>query len=83
MKKLNLNVTENNLLNERQMSSIRGGQPRACGCACYYRSVGGSQIEANRDANYSGGDHGLFSPKMLVKGAQYKADCPDGTPQIW
>ena len=83
MEKTKLSFQENQILTEREAGAIRGGQPRACGCACYYRNVGGSQIEANRDANYSGGDHGLFSPKMLVKGAQYKADCPDGTTQIW
>ena len=83
MENTKLSFQENQILTEREAGTIRGGQPRACGCACYYRNVGGSAIEANRDANYSGGDHGLFSPKMLVKGAQYKADCPDGTTQIW
>ena len=81
MKKLNYNVAENNLLNEKEMSSIRGGEPgRVCGCACYYRYTGGSSIVDNREANYI---HGWSSPNMFVKGASYKADLDDGTTQIW
>ncbi|MBR4821944.1 MAG: hypothetical protein IKZ71_02210 [Bacteroidales bacterium] len=84
MKNLKLMVAEGNLLNEKEMISVRGGkQGRACGCACYYRNTGGSSVEANRDANYAGGEHGLFSPKMNIKGAQYKADYPEGGTGIW
>lgn len=59
MKKLKLNSLASKSLSETQMNEVKGG--RACGCGCAYANSGGSSIDANCSANYSGGAHGLYS----------------------
>ena len=61
MKSIKLNAKENNTLNAKEMNVIIGGET-CCGCACYYRYVGGSSIDDNMHANRLGG--GLESPQM-------------------
>lgn len=80
MKILNMNVAEESILSAKETSAIIGG--RSCGCSCYYRNVGGSTIEANRNANYSGGSNGLYS-KQITKDMQIMADYPEGGVGIW
>lgn len=61
MKSIKLNATESRTLNAQEMNVINGGEG-CCGCACYYRNVGGSDIEDNMHANRLGG--GLQSPQL-------------------
>lgn len=61
MKSIKLNAKEENILNAKEMELIKGGE-KCCGCACYYRNVGGSSIDDNMDANRLGG--GLQSPQL-------------------
>ncbi len=63
MKSIKLNAKENRILNAKEMNVISGGE-KCCGCACYYRNVGGSSIDDNMDANRLGG--GLQSPQLTV-----------------
>ncbi len=58
---LNLYEMNGDLLPESRMKSVLAGY-RLCGCACYFSETGGSGIDANGEANYHGGDDGLWSP---------------------
>ena len=57
MKSLKVNQIEKNNLSEKEMSSVKGGN--VCNCACYYRNVGGSSIEANGQANWAGNKNSI------------------------
>lgn len=59
MKNLKLMVAEGNLLNEKEMISVRGGSDKkpACGCACAYANNGGSSTADNYSANDAKGLH--------------------------
>ena len=61
MRSIKLNTKENRILNSKEMNVISGGE-KCCGCACYYRNVGGSSIDDNMDPNRLGG--GLQSPQL-------------------
>lgn len=52
MKSLKLNLIEKERLSKKEMSEMFGGN--VCNCGCYYRDSGGSSIEANGSANWSG-----------------------------
>lgn len=58
MKNLKMNVAEENLLGNKEMSAVIGG---SCGCGCYYEGNGGSSTADNSSANAAGGKH---SPGM-------------------
>lgn len=75
MKKVKLNIREEELISRESASQVLGGG-RSCSCACWYRNQGGASIEDNRDANYLGGSNGLRSPQTAVAN---KADMHDGT----
>jgi len=64
MKNLKLMVAEGNLLNEKEMISVRGGsnEKPSCGCACAYADKGGSSTADNKAANDA---KGLHSPGMI------------------
>jgi natural product precursor len=61
MKNIKLNALENQSLNNREMNKVRGGGDDcdegcgSCRCSCYYANNGGSSIDANADANATGG----------------------------
>lgn len=80
MKILNMNVAEESILSAKETSAIIGG--RSCTCSCYYRYVGGSSIEDNRNANYAGGENGLESVHHTAD-EQNMADHPDGGTYVW
>lgn len=65
MKTMKLSSIENNLLDAKEARAIVGGD-RVCGCACYYRNVGGSAIVDNREANFAGGPGGWTPPTRQV-----------------
>jgi natural product precursor len=52
MKKLKLNVLASESLSKIEMNQVKGGN--SCTCGCQYADKGGSSIEANCNANYSG-----------------------------
>ncbi len=81
MKTMKLSSIEDNLLDAKEARAITGGN-RICGCACYYRDVGGSSISDNTEANYAGGTNGLDSPQE-TQDKCYKVDFPDGSTQYF
>jgi len=52
MKLLKVNQIEAASLSKTEMGRAKGGN--VCNCSCYYRYVGGSSIEANGQANWTG-----------------------------
>lgn len=76
MKTMKLSSIENNLLDAKEARAIVGGD-RVCGCACYYRNVGGSAIVDNREANFAGGPGGLDSPHKTGD-KQYQVEDSEG-----
>lgn len=54
IKKLSLNKLNREELENREMNSLVGG--KSCGCGCNYAdSGGGSEIQANVEANWKNG----------------------------
>ena len=72
MRIINLLKSENTIMDSKEMLSVNGG--RNCGCACWYRNVGGSSTNDNMNANYAGGADGLFSPQHKNSQSKYKCD---------
>ena len=80
MKTMKLSSIENNLLDAKEARAIMGGN--VCGCACYYRNVGGSAIVDNREANFAGGPNGLNSPQETAD-KQYVVEEENGHREYW
>ncbi len=63
--KKNLEIKLNQLskaeLSEKEMNRLLGGD-NCCICGCKYANYGGSSDMANGQANYAGGESGLYSP---------------------
>lgn len=55
MKTLKLTQLEKNLLQEKEMENVKGGN--TCGCGCKYAGSGGSNTYDNANANLSGNLH--------------------------
>ena len=53
MNTLKLNTLEKNILSQKEMNNLNGGE--SCGCGCLYQSQGGSSTQDNGFANSSGG----------------------------
>mgnify|MGYP004452727025 FL=1 len=52
MKSIKINHIESASLSKAEMAHTKGGN--VCNCSCYYRNVGGSSIEDNGHANWTG-----------------------------
>jgi len=73
MKDLNLTSLEKKNLTKNEMNHLKGGDgEKVCGCACYYRNVGGASLEDNMTANQKGG--GLDSPQNTADKAYITQD---------
>lgn len=51
IKRFKLNALSADVLRQKEMSSIMGGN--SCGCACAYNEQGGSSTSDNMQANYN------------------------------
>lgn len=59
MKSIKVNHIQSVHLSKSEMSSTKGGN--TCNCSCYYRNVGGSSIEANGQANWTGNKNSIHN----------------------
>jgi len=59
MKKLKLTSLNKDVISEREMKNLKGGN--YCECSCYYADKGGSSRDNNGDANYGSGTSGKTS----------------------
>jgi len=82
MKNLKMLAAEKNLLSDKETLAIRGGEKPAktCYCACYYRNVGGSSIQDNKQANFN---HGYSSPQWNVRDGVTMIQLNDGSIHTW
>ena len=82
MKDRKMLAAEKNILSDMESMSIRGGEKpvKTCYCACYYRNVGGSSIQDNKNANFRSG---LSSPQFNVRGSVYVVEMDDGSIHTW
>ncbi len=62
MKSLKANRIEKEILSNKEMNQVRGGN--TCGCGCHYEDKGGSTKIDNANANYA---NNLWSPDSIVK----------------
>ncbi len=60
-KKIKLNQLNKAELSEKEMNRLLGGD-NCCICGCLYEHSGGSDRMSNGQANYAGGESGLYSP---------------------
>lgn len=65
MKTLKLTQLEKNLLLEKEMENVKGGN--TCGCGCKYAGSGGSSTANNGNANLSNNLHsGTDHDRILI-----------------
>jgi natural product precursor len=67
IKNIKVNNLNNSKLEKREMNDVKGGGGRVCGCSCWAEDDGGSSVRDNCDANWQGGENGLWSPRGPIR----------------